>query len=67
LKPLQEPPDRTLIEALYIKDATREMQGRKYEGMIRVVNGENGTGGHAGVRFDWTVGDQGVHVWEDQG
>lgn len=36
----------------------------KFEGRIRVVDGADGTG-MAGMRFSWTVGDRGVHAWED--
>jgi hypothetical protein len=36
----------------------------KFEGRIRVVDGADGSG-MAGVKFNWTVGDRGVHAWED--
>jgi hypothetical protein len=65
IRPLQEPSDRTIIESLYIRDTTHEGGSRKFEGSIRVVDGLDGTGAVAGVRFNWTIGAMGVHVWED--
>ena len=64
VRPLQEPSDRTLIESLHIRDRTIERGSVKFEGRIRVVDGADGTG-MAGMRFSWTVGDRGVHAWED--
>lgn len=65
IKPLQEPSDRTIIESLYIRDSTNERGFSKFEGNVRVVDGLDGMGSVAGGKFRWTVGDQGVHVWED--
>jgi hypothetical protein len=65
VRPLQEPSDRTIIESLHIRDRTTQKGSMKFEGRIRVVDGLDGTGGTAGVKFSWTVGERGVHAWED--
>lgn len=55
------------MESLYIRNDMREGDSRKFEGRVRVVDGIDGIGAVAGVRFSWTIGGQGAHVWEDQG
>jgi hypothetical protein len=64
VRPLQEPSDRTIIESLHIRDRTTQKGSMKFEGRVRVIDGADGSG-VAGVRFNWTVGDRGVHAWED--
>jgi hypothetical protein len=65
IRPLQEPPDRTLYEALSHMLNTRESESRKYEGVVRVVDAQGSGGEVGGMRFGWTKGPFGVHVWED--
>jgi hypothetical protein len=60
VRPLQEPPDRTLFEALHIRNTALESASRKFEGVVRTL------GEREGRRFDWTLGPYGVHAWEDQ-
>ena len=64
VRPLQEPSDRTIIESLHIRDRTIQGGSIKFEGRVRIVDGADGNG-MAGMRFSWTVGDRGVHAWED--
>ena len=64
VRPLQEPSDRTIIESLHIRDRTIQGGSMKFEGRVRAVDGADGNG-MAGMRFSWTVGDRGVHAWED--